>query len=300
MRLLWLADVLREAGLSVVEHSGWKTRGWSDWSPRYGIVHATAAPRSQSDATQVAIVRDGHSTLQGPIANCCVDRDGRWHVLASGRCNTARPGWGGPASGLGNTHLLGVEAANDNRSERWSGQQYEAYARGWAAICRRMGWPASHAIGHKEHQPGDKSDPTFSMGSFRARVAGYMEEDDMPSKEEIAKATVDELERRRYPRADKTGVISLADAAEWGRHHAGGTKVLARQLVKGQVALLAALQGLDTAAILARIDQRAEEDAARDEAMLELLSQHASGALDADAVVRRIGELLAAGQPDGS
>lgn len=182
MRALWLADVLRAAGLTVVEHSGWRERGFQPWEPRYGIVHATAAPRSQPDADQVRIVRDGHKSLAGPIANCCVDRTGRWHVLASGRCNTALTGWGGPAAGLGNTNLLGVEACNDNGlhqpPEVWPAGQYEAYARGWAAICRRLGWPASRVVGHKEHQPGDKSDPLFSMGSFRARVAALIKEDD--------------------------------------------------------------------------------------------------------------------------
>lgn len=69
---------------------------------------------------------------------------------------------------------------------------------------------------------------------------------------------------------------------------------------KRDEAILAAMKGLDTQAILTRIDQRAAEDAARDQAVLELLDQHASGSLDAEAVVQRIGQLLAAGRPDGS
>ncbi len=192
MRLLWLAEVLRDAGLTVVEHDGWRERGWEPWEPRYGIVHATAAPRTQSDADQVRIVRDGHSALNGPIANCCVDRTSRWHVLASGRCNTALTGWAGPADGLGNTYLLGVEACNNNNRpgeppEPWPDGQYQAYARGWAAICRRMGWPASRCVGHKEHQPGDKSDPTFNMATFRSRVAAYMEDDMALTTEDLEK-----------------------------------------------------------------------------------------------------------------
>lgn len=181
MRALWLAEVLRAGGLTVVEHDGWQTRGFQPWDPQFGIVHATAAPRSQVDDVQVAIVRDGRTGLAGPIANCCVDRAGRWHVLASGRCNTALTGWAGPANGIGNTGLLGVEACNDNAGEPWPGVQYDAYTRGWAAIARQLGWSSDRLVGHKEHQPGDKTDPTFNMSAFRAEVAQLI---DGPSTEE--------------------------------------------------------------------------------------------------------------------
>jgi hypothetical protein len=170
-RITWLANVLRSAGLSVVEHSGWQTRERpGDWTPQFGIVHATAAPRGQADATQVAIVRDGRSDLRGPIANACVTRDGTWHVLAAGRCNTTLAGTAGPYAGKGNAYALGVEACNDNLAEAWPAGQYEAYARGWAAICRQLDWTPDRLRGHKEHTPGHKTDPTFDMPKFRAHV----------------------------------------------------------------------------------------------------------------------------------
>lgn len=178
MRVLWLADVLRAAGLTVVEHAGWKTRGWEPWDPQCGIVHATAAPATQPDSTQVAIVRDGREDLQGPIAVACVDRAGRWHVLASGRCNTTLTGTAGPFEGYGNQRCLGVEACNDNRTEPWPAVQYAAYYRGWAAICRRLGWGAARLVGHKEHTPGRKTDPTFDMNRFRADVARVLAGED--------------------------------------------------------------------------------------------------------------------------
>lgn len=189
-RITWLADVLRAAKVEVVEHDGWKTHERpGDWTPRFGIVHATAAPRTQSDATQVRIVRDGRSDLLGPIANACVDRQGRWHVLSAGRCNTTLAGTAGPYEGLGNTYALGVEACNDNGladpPEEWPDVQYQAYARGWAAICRRLGWEPDRLRGHKEHTPGRKTDPTFSMPNFRELV-GYYLEDDMTKDEMLA------------------------------------------------------------------------------------------------------------------
>src|SRR5262245_20351881 len=136
MRLLWLPDVLRAAGLTVVDHVGWQDRARpGDWTPRYGVVHATAAPRSQADATQVAVVRDGRADLPGPIALACVDRTGRWHVLAAGRCNTTLSGTAGPYAGQGNATALGVEACNNNGrddepAEPWYWPQYDSYARG--------------------------------------------------------------------------------------------------------------------------------------------------------------------------
>ena len=43
MRITWLADVLRDAGLTVIEHPNWKNHEVdSTWTPEYGIVHATA------------------------------------------------------------------------------------------------------------------------------------------------------------------------------------------------------------------------------------------------------------------
>lgn len=168
----WLADALRGAGLTVIEHAGWQSRGRpGTWTPRFGIVHATAAPASQSDATQIRIVRDGREGLVGPIANACVARNGVWHVLAAGRCNTTIPGTSGPYSGLGNTYALGTEACNDNRDEPWPAVQYDAYVRGWAAIARKMGWDKDRLRGHREHTPSHKTDPTFNMASFRTHVA---------------------------------------------------------------------------------------------------------------------------------
>lgn len=191
-RLLWLPEVLRAAGLTVVEHADWRNHDRpGDWSPRFGVVHATAAPRSQSDDVQVRVVRDGRSDLPGPISNAVVDRLGRWHIVSSGRCNSTLTGTAGPFEGWGNTYALSTEACNDNVGEPWPEVQYRSYVWGWAAWCRRLGWAADRLVGHKEHTPGRKTDPSFDMSRFRRDVAALLagEDEDMPT----AKEVVDEL-----------------------------------------------------------------------------------------------------------
>jgi N-acetyl-anhydromuramyl-L-alanine amidase AmpD len=172
----WLAQVLRDAGLQVVEHTNWKVRARPGiWRPEYGVIHATAAPARQPDITQVRLVRDGHSQLSGPIANACIDRAGTWHILSGGKCNSTQTGWAGPWKGHGNSGALSTEACNNNGRtgepfETWPAHQYQSYVTGWAAWCRRLGWGPARLVGHKEHNPGNKTDPTFDMGRFRADV----------------------------------------------------------------------------------------------------------------------------------
>lgn len=181
-RALWLPAVLRGAGLDVREVGGWETRGGDSFDPRGVICHATAGSRTATDAGEIAVLLNGSATAPAPIAQLYLSRTGTFHVVASGRCNHALTGWAGPLAGLGNTNLLGVEAANDNRGEPWPAVQLDAYARGVAAICAHMGWTTARVAGHKEHQPypppagqtSTKTDPTFDMATFRNAVAYYL------------------------------------------------------------------------------------------------------------------------------
>lgn len=169
MRLHWLPDVLRAAGLTVHEQSGWRTRGSDTFDPYGLIAHATAGKLSiESD---IRVLLNGSTTAPPPISQLFLARTGEWWVIASGRCNHALTGKAGLLKGYGNTRLIGIEAANDNRGEPWPTVQYESYVTGVAAICKHLGWdPSKRVSGHKEHQPGDKSDPTFAMGAFRTHV----------------------------------------------------------------------------------------------------------------------------------
>ncbi|GAB3142504.1 hypothetical protein GCM10027290_17160 [Micromonospora sonneratiae] len=188
MRLLWLADVLRAAGLTVHEVAGWRDRGAVEFEPRGVICHETRGSRNSTDAGEIRVLLNGSETAPPPIAQLYLSRTGDWHVVASGRCNHVRVGWAGPFKGSGNTRLLGIEAQHA-AGEAWTATQYESYVNGVAAIHRHTGWGLA---GHKEHQPGghghssSKTDPAFNMDQFRRDVSAVLD-----SKENIMPALTD-------------------------------------------------------------------------------------------------------------
>ncbi|MEO3743286.1 N-acetylmuramoyl-L-alanine amidase [Plantactinospora sp. B5E13] len=185
MRLLWLPDVLRSAGLTVHEVGGWRSRGSTSFDPHGIICHETRGSRTSTDAGEIYVLLNGSATAPPPIAQLYLSRTGHWHVVASGRCNHVRVGWAGPFKGVGNSGLLGIEAQHA-LGEPWTDRQYDSYVRGVAAIRRRTGWGVA---GHKEHQPGGyghasvKADPSFNMDRFRRDVAALLsgEENTMPA-----------------------------------------------------------------------------------------------------------------------
>jgi hypothetical protein len=184
-RLLWLADVLRGAGVQVVEVDGWRTRGREDWGPIRGVVYHATADKANSgpadqrdDAGAIAVIRDGRPGLSGPIAVAYVNREGVWHIIAAGRCNTVKVGWSGPLRGLGNSSIVGVEAENNNAGEDWPLVQLDSLRRGFAAILAKLGLPVWRLAAHWEHQPGEKTDPHgIDMGAFRTSVAAIGDDD---------------------------------------------------------------------------------------------------------------------------
>ncbi len=172
--LSWLADVLRDAGLNVVEEPGWKTRGHGDMRQVQGILcHHTAGPRN-GNAPSLKIVVDGDQTLEGPRAQLVLGRDGTYFVVAAGKAYHAGKGSWPPMNLLdnGNGHLIGIEAENTglDNDQPWPDAQMEAYAKGCAAMIKHLGLSYSAVIGHKEYAPNRKIDPTFDMDAFRRRV----------------------------------------------------------------------------------------------------------------------------------
>lgn len=167
-----LADVLRRAGLDVVEMPGWKTRGRpGDFDPKGVLCHHTAgAGDGYNDAWAMATV--GRPDLSAPLAQLALSRKGVWYVLAAGRANHAGKckAVGGLTAGDGNEQMLGVEAQNRGTdAEDWTPTQYGSYVRGVAALTEHYGWRPP--LGHKETSTSGKVDPDFPMDQFRRDVA---------------------------------------------------------------------------------------------------------------------------------
>lgn len=165
MRLTWLADVLRAAGLTVHEHDGWQSRGRDLRSVDCVVCHHTASGPRTSDAANVRILTHGRPDLPGPLSQLGLRRDGSLDLIAAGKCNHNGYGtWGNQA--------IGIEAYNDGVGEPWPTVQVDAYQRACAAIAERLSLPTSRVLGHKETDPRRKIDPAgIDMDGFRAGVA---------------------------------------------------------------------------------------------------------------------------------
>ena len=165
-----LADAARSSGLKVIEVHGWRTRGHGPMSAVRGIMahHTATSAKATGDYPSLRVVRDGHSTLAGPLAQLGLGRSGTVYVIAAGRCWHA-----GPVDDdrYTNSACIGIEAEHDGLTRTWPRAQYEAYVRLVRAL---QDWYKTAPVrGHKEAATprGRKVDPTFDMNAFRAAVA---------------------------------------------------------------------------------------------------------------------------------
>jgi len=216
-----LADVLRNAGLRVVEIDGWKTRSrpitTGDFDPQGVLWHHTGAsdrdPTSTMDDLEYAVwlATVGRSDLPPPLCGLSIGRDGTVYVCAAGRANHAgvAKASGPMPAGDGNALYLGVECQN-NGTEGWSTAQLDAMTTAGAAVSRAYAWPADHHRAHWETSVTGKWDPgdpdgiplgdkrVMDMDAFRAMVTDKIEEDDMtPEQEDRLVARVAELIRNQ-------------------------------------------------------------------------------------------------------
>jgi hypothetical protein len=173
--LVWLPEVLKQAGLKVAVVDGWQFRGHGDVGPTLGVLcHHTAGGRN-GNMPSLDVLTHGRPGLSGPLAQLGLGRDGTYYVIAAGRCHHAGSGvWQGIKSG--NTNFIGIEAENTGlqNDNPWPPIQIDAYHRGVAAILTHARLPAESCAGHKEFAPDRKIDPTLDMPAFRASVAAIM------------------------------------------------------------------------------------------------------------------------------
>lgn len=194
--LTWLPGVLRDAGLEVLEHDGWQSRGHGDIGDIKGVLcHHTCGPL-HGDLPDIGVLVDGRPDLGGPLCNLGLGRSGTVYMIAAGKGWHAGAGsWQGVTDG--NAHFIGIEAENTGetigpRAEAWPDVQMQAYARVCAAIVDHCGLGVAMVAGHKEYaQPkGRKNDPSFDMVMFRAEVARQVQGKPMPSRATARVGTV--------------------------------------------------------------------------------------------------------------
>ncbi|MDZ7910400.1 MAG: N-acetylmuramoyl-L-alanine amidase [Rhodococcus sp. (in: high G+C Gram-positive bacteria)] len=134
---IWLPEVLRAEGLTVIEHDGWRDRGHGDFLDIRGVIcHHTAGGGSND----WRIVQNGRPDLAGPLAQLVLERDGTWRVIAAGVCwHAGRGSWPGWPTNNANFHTIGIEAVNNGVGQEWPAVQLDSYKRGCAAIMRKIG-----------------------------------------------------------------------------------------------------------------------------------------------------------------
>ncbi|GAU66652.1 N-acetylmuramoyl-L-alanine amidase [Streptomyces sp. NBRC 110611] len=184
-----LVTALRNEGVTVVEHPGWRTHnraGHGPWGPVNGVViHHTVTRGTDSS---VAMCWDGYDDLPGPLCHGVVDKTGTVHLVGNGRANHAGRGDSDVLNAViaedynqtppqptendtdGNARFYGFECINlGDGNDPWPAEQLDAIERIAAAICRAHGWTAKSVIGHKEWT-NTKIDPSFGMPDMRARI----------------------------------------------------------------------------------------------------------------------------------
>lgn len=176
-----LADVLRAAGLTVIEVGGlesgawvegpeWKTRargsGGFDGDRPWAICwHHTASAPGTSARSNVQYAT--FTSENEPVCNLYLHADGAWYVCAAGATNTE--GKGGPwmtAYGTipldsGNSHFIGIEAGNSGVGETWPQVQIDSYFTGTLAL--QDFYAIADIATHAEWAPSRKIDPATAQ-----------------------------------------------------------------------------------------------------------------------------------------
>lgn len=174
---------LRGAGLTVVEHPGWRNHNRNhvgEWGPVHGVmIHHTV---SKGTTSSVELCFNGYAELPGPLCHGVVDKTGTVHLVGSGRANHAGGGdpnvlqaviderynasppdthqhQGSAGAVDGNPHFYGFECINlGDGEDPWPAEQVAAIGKLSAALCRAHGWSEKSVIGHSEWSDW-KNDP---------------------------------------------------------------------------------------------------------------------------------------------
>ncbi len=168
-----LADVLRGAGLNVVEYNGWQSRarssgGFPSGRPWCIMWHHTASSPSasaQQDADYMCINKNNSNR---PTANLMIARDGSIWVLAAGATNTNGKGKpigfskGTVPNDSMNTYAIGIEMCNNGVGEAWSEAMINTAFAANNALAAAYGLQPTDLATHNFYAPDRKIDPAVA------------------------------------------------------------------------------------------------------------------------------------------
>ena len=193
-RITWAADVLRAAGLNVVEEPGWKTRGLSTsqrFEPDSIVWHHDASAIGDSPGVPAYMIANMES--HGAQIWVCAGCNGRhvsgtWHMVASGRMAHAGKVLPGKPD---NYTSIGIET-DQTTGETWEPGLLPSLRKGTAALLRHMKKLATDLHFHKTicDPPGRKVDPAgLVLIDERARVKTEIVKLSTPAPEPITTHT---------------------------------------------------------------------------------------------------------------
>lgn len=166
---MWLRDLddaLRAYDIPFDVAAGWETRGHGEMEQVAGVVcHHTAG------WNDLAVVINGRSDLAGPLSHLYLRRNGRYVIVAAGRCWHNAPS---TSSYHTNSRSIGIEAENDGRTP-WPREQLQAYKKGCAALADWYKLSVTRIVGHKEVNTSKPDPHSINMSEFRREVQGIME-----------------------------------------------------------------------------------------------------------------------------
>lgn len=166
-----MADVLRAAGVPVVEEGDWQHRGTGgSFDAQSIMLHHDASPPGSSSSSADYII-------DNLLAQVWLDYWGTWHLIAAGRMNHAGKGsWPGVPTDNANATFIGIET-DHTTNEQWTSGQRQYGLRGLLALADWLGIRHSlddlfrHLIAHKEWAPTRKVDPDpLDMDDLRALI----------------------------------------------------------------------------------------------------------------------------------
>lgn len=174
--MLDLADVLRAAGVPVIEEGDWQSRGRpGPFEPRGLMLHHDASPSGETSSGADLMI-EGREGLEGPLCQLWLDYDGGWHIIAAGRANHAGTGqWHQIPTDDGNTYTIGIET-DHTTNEQWTSGQRQRGLRGLLALADWLGIRdnadelADWLCAHKEYTSRKIDPDPLDMGDLRALI----------------------------------------------------------------------------------------------------------------------------------